>query len=447
MVLLRISIALACVLAPTSVMAQVEYNWRTADRKETGKLRAGEVISVVVVDLNPICYSTRVDVSLVKANEDLSDVVAGLRRGTGESTQRPGDPIPPPPQTVQPEDSPITRSSEDEVRYLAAVHDAAREYIDVFRNKSRCAAPRGWSARELIDHALTDIPGQIDVIEGADLQQLSTQLQQLQLTGTPGSRRDTLVAKVAEMRSDRSDLIRDLRTILRDLPTLRADTEVTVQRHASADVERLLVQIQSTPTVGSSSRLFYLEHLATTNGFDAYEEWSFVKQYKALRRVQEDTQFPDAALDPAFHLTPDQVARAKALKKRAPEWRRPHAEAVAKALRMHFLYRYGYELASGHVHPMANDGVRDFYHITGLAPAPAFPNEIIVLSNTLLVSTMIIQSAMNASSLLWRRVVYDFVDAVREYLGDGGDTHTILFVKLGRALETGFQMAEAKPAD
>jgi hypothetical protein len=42
--------------------------------------------------------------------------------------------------------------------------------------------------------------------------------------------------------------------------------------------------------------------------------------------------------------------------------------------------------------------------------------------------------------------VYDFVDAVREYLGDGGDAHKILFVKLGRALETGFQMAEAKPA-
>jgi hypothetical protein len=193
-------------------------------------------------------------------------------------------------------------------------------------------------------------------------------------------------------------------------------------------------------------RLFHLEHLANTNSFDAYEEWSFVKQYKELRRVQEDIQFADAALDPAFHLTPDQVARAKSLKKRAPEWHRPRAEAVAKELQMHFLYRYGYEFASGHVHPMANDGLRDFYHITGLQPAPGFPNEIVVLSNTLLVSTMLIQSAMNASSLLWRRVVYDFVDAVREYLGDGGDAHKILFVKLGRALETGFQMAEAKPA-
>ena len=193
-------------------------------------------------------------------------------------------------------------------------------------------------------------------------------------------------------------------------------------------------------------RLFHLEHLAVTNGFDTYEEWSFVKQYNALRRVQEDSLFPGAALDPAFELSPDQVARATALRKRPPVWHRPRAEDVAEHLRMHFLYRYGYEFASRYVHPMANDGLRDFYEITGLQPAPTFPDERVVLSNTLLVSTMLVQSAMNASSLLWRQVVHDFLESVRQYLGEGGDSYKVLFVKLGRALETGFHMAEAKTA-
>jgi hypothetical protein len=193
-------------------------------------------------------------------------------------------------------------------------------------------------------------------------------------------------------------------------------------------------------------RLFHLEHLAATNGFDAFEEWSFVEQYKALRRVQEDPLFTGAALDSAFELAPDQLDRAKTLRKRAPVWRRPRAEDVAKQLRMLFLYRYGYDFASRYVHPMANDGLRDFYEITGLQPSPSFPDEIVVLSNTLLVSTMLVQSALNASSLLWRNVLHEFLEAVRQYLGEGGDEYKLLFVKLGHALETGFHLAGHKTA-
>jgi hypothetical protein len=193
-------------------------------------------------------------------------------------------------------------------------------------------------------------------------------------------------------------------------------------------------------------RLFHLEHLAATDSFDEFEEWSFIQQYKALRRIQEDAEFSHESLDPALELTPDQVARAEALRRRNPVWRRPHAEDVAKQLQMHFLYRYGYDFASRYVHPMANDGLRDFYKITGLEPAPEFPDEKVVLSNTVLVSTMLTQSAMNTSALRWRRIVYEFLEAVREHLASGEDTYKAIFVKLGRALEEGFKMAEAQPA-
>ena len=69
-----------------------------------------------------------------------------------------------------------------------------------------------------------------------------------------------------------------------------------------------------------------------------------------------------------------------------------------------------------HVHPMANDGYQDFYAITKLSPAPVFPEQRSILSNTILVLTVLIQEGLNASSLSWRRILYDFIDEVRESL-------------------------------
>ena len=70
-----------------------------------------------------------------------------------------------------------------------------------------------------------------------------------------------------------------------------------------------------------------------------------------------------------FGLTLEQNERAKALSKNLPVWQRPKAEEVAKQLNMRFLYRFGYDFGSTHVHPMANDGQQDFFTITKVLEA------------------------------------------------------------------------------
>jgi hypothetical protein len=193
-------------------------------------------------------------------------------------------------------------------------------------------------------------------------------------------------------------------------------------------------------------RLFHLEHLIDTDGFEAYEEWSFMQQYNATRRAREDPLFRAATEGPFFQVTPEQRERAKQLKKNPPAWSRPKAEEVAHKLNVHFLYRYGYDFASTHVHPMANDGLRDFYSITGLEPAPEFPDERVALSNTLLIATMIAQSCLNGSSMLWRVGVYEFLAAILEFLRAGGVGYRASFVKLGRAIEGGMHLSAPRPA-
>lgn len=132
-----------------------------------------------------------------------------------------------------------------------------------------------------------------------------------------------------------------------------------------------------------------------------------------------DPGFKDSSESKVIRLTEKDKERAKLIYKNPSVWRRPKAEEVAKKLDMPFLYRYGYDYGSTHVHPMATDGFRDFFTITKLTGEIEFPDERSVLSNTLLVATMIVQGGLNASNRDWHLYIYDFIDNFRRFLGVG----------------------------
>lgn len=191
-------------------------------------------------------------------------------------------------------------------------------------------------------------------------------------------------------------------------------------------------------------RLFHLSHLQEHDQFEVFEAWSFLEQYNALNRVRSDPEFSGVRESKMFALTLEQKERAKILSKNPPVWQRPKAEDVAKQLNMRFLYRFGYDFSSTHVHPMANDGQQDFFTITKLEPAPEFPDQRSVLSNTLLVGTMIVQQGLKASTLSWRALAYDFLDDLRRFLGTGADDYQLSFVKLGKLFEQGVRLCEVR---
>jgi hypothetical protein len=165
-------------------------------------------------------------------------------------------------------------------------------------------------------------------------------------------------------------------------------------------------------------RLFHLYALNQKNQFDVFDDWSFKALYEAAGRLRSDPAIEGKLEGLVENLTEDQKARYHRLVKNPPEWRRPKAEDVSKAMGLAILYRYGYDYASRHVHPMANDGQEDFFNITGLQPRPDFGEaaSIVVLSNSVLVASLILQEALNASALAWSAVVYDAVEGLRKFL-------------------------------
>lgn len=182
-------------------------------------------------------------------------------------------------------------------------------------------------------------------------------------------------------------------------------------------------------------RLFHLHYLRDTDQFDAFEAWSFLEQAHAQSRVRGLPDYKISKEKSLFNLADDQKLRLIDLEKNPPKFMRPKAEDVAKKMRLEPLYDFGYDFASTQVHPMANDGLQDFYSITKLTPSLLFPDQRSVLSNTLLVGTLILQEGLNACTLSWRSIVYDFLDNLRSFL-DNGDVHyKITFIKISKLLE------------
>ena len=193
-------------------------------------------------------------------------------------------------------------------------------------------------------------------------------------------------------------------------------------------------------------RLFHLYDLNQKNQFDAFNDWSFKTLYEAAGRLRSDPAMKGNLEGLVEDLTPDRKARYHRLVNNPPDWRRPKAEDVSKAMGLAILYRYGYDYASRHVHPMANDGQEDFFSITGLQPRPDFGEEasIVVLSNSVLIASLILHEALNASALAWRAVVYDAVEGVRKFLICAAPEEHLPIVKVSAMIAAKTPLAERR---
>jgi len=104
-------------------------------------------------------------------------------------------------------------------------------------------------------------------------------------------------------------------------------------------------------------RLFHLYHLHDKNEFEVFEDWSFLEQYKAMNRLINHPQFDESKYKNIINQFVARKERGEYLLKNPPKWRRPKAKEIANKLNMDFLYMFGYDYGSTHVHPMANDGI------------------------------------------------------------------------------------------
>lgn len=193
-------------------------------------------------------------------------------------------------------------------------------------------------------------------------------------------------------------------------------------------------------------RLLHLHHLAVTDTFTQFDDFSFRAMYVARSRLFQNSEFreriPQAILDhhaSQKHRYEDLLASAS-----GPQWRRPNARHAADNMGLGFLYDLGYDYASMHVHPMSDDGARDFEVLTQADQENVLPDATVV-RNSILIQTLIVQEALNASQLRWRAIVYDFLTQTREYLASSNSQYRDTMYKIGKIWTSG-QLCEATGA-
>jgi hypothetical protein len=158
-------------------------------------------------------------------------------------------------------------------------------------------------------------------------------------------------------------------------------------------------------------RLLHLRFLADSDSFVAFDEHSFMSAYEFRHQLLSD---PDMR-----HKAPTSVEETQKRDRPRYEkllasnrWRRPRAEEVAKSMGLGFIYRFGYDYASTHVHPMSSDGESDFRRLTSPSQSAA-PGDSTVVRNSILIQSMLVQEALNVSTLRWRNIAYTFLDNVK----------------------------------
>lgn len=180
-------------------------------------------------------------------------------------------------------------------------------------------------------------------------------------------------------------------------------------------------------------RLVHLHSLAERDDFVAFDDFSFRSMYDARQKLLSEPVLmqPKAIqklkelqrLDRGRH---DQLIAAKS------RWSRPKAKDIFQQMEMGFLYWEGYDYASTHVHPTSRDGEADFSRLTSPTQSGPPPDPTVV-SNAILAQTMLTQEALNASTMKWRAIVYNFLDHVRDFLRDGSIEYQVTFVKITAA--------------
>ena len=175
-------------------------------------------------------------------------------------------------------------------------------------------------------------------------------------------------------------------------------------------------------------RYIHLEDLAEKNEFDEFERWSFQKQF-------EDT---DVVLsDPIItgKLTPEELEKARGIHKerrkrynKEPKstWRRPRSEEVTKRSNQLILHRLGYNFPSSQVHPMADDGVYDFFRLIGwrhpvTRDTLGWAHEIygdtrLIPHNSLLYMICLVKTGLETSDLIWKEFVFRFYEEALDFL-------------------------------
>jgi len=193
-------------------------------------------------------------------------------------------------------------------------------------------------------------------------------------------------------------------------------------------------------------RLGHLYYLERTQSFQDFDDWSFLRQIDANNNSLSDTNFKDNLPKEFFLPNKEDKERYKRIKQTGTKWSRPDIEEEFKKRNFYFLYKFGYDYASTHVHPMANDGMIEYFRMVQNPPATVvshFNHQTeLIMQNSTLISSMTVTECLNFSANKWRTLVFKFIESFRHAMNDQPNEFELNFYKLKKFIDDNMPLGE-----
>lgn len=138
-------------------------------------------------------------------------------------------------------------------------------------------------------------------------------------------------------------------------------------------------------------RLVYLYYLIDNDNFTDFDEWTYLQLYEYRHNAKVDEKFKRLLNDPFFRTEKGDANKYSEIRIKKLNWEKPRAKDVLKSKNLDFIYKFGYDYASMHTHPMSFDGQREFNRMTGSTPNPyqSFDGNILI-NDSMLISSIIL---------------------------------------------------------
>ena len=147
-------------------------------------------------------------------------------------------------------------------------------------------------------------------------------------------------------------------------------------------------------------RLVYLYYLLDNDKFLELDEWTFIESFEHRNSAKADERFKHLVNKPLFKKIEGDGRTDNDLKKKKTNWIKPDPFQILEAKGLDFIYKFGYDYASKHTHPMSWDGELEFYFTTGLEPNPHREiDQTHLINNSMLVSSIILNLVISNLSI------------------------------------------------
>ena len=162
-------------------------------------------------------------------------------------------------------------------------------------------------------------------------------------------------------------------------------------------------------------RVVYLYYLLENDNFTEFDEWTFVELFELRHNAKVDERFKRLLKNPKFKTQKEETNIYKQYKARL-NWQKPKPSEVLKDKDLDFVYKFGYDYASMHTHPMSWDGSKEFYKLTGLKPNPHDLNEdLLLLKNSLIIGSMIFNLVIQNLTMELPNFYLEYMSEFRKY--------------------------------